>query len=575
MKLSSKMVLIYGTFAGAACIISLLALQVSLNIYDEKLYEKSLQELDFFTRKVNESLEDIDKLGKETALDDDIQEILSGMQDMQYLSAEYSVQAAILRGKVQAKLYGCPEVKNIIYTDGRSETFTVGEYTGELPEDEKKELLSRAHDAAGGGVTENPVKRYPYLVSGRDIRETENATLDYMGSLLITSDIAEIIREESKQLETGHSSLYVYSPEGVVYKDEAFAIQNMPKLSADRGFRIIRVNGKKYFMCYLRSADTGWMYVNTFSYSKIFGQTVEVRYMLLFGFVLLFAGLFAALRKVAGIITRPLNQLTESMKVVETGDFDAAKGMLNQDIAGDETGLLEQEFAVMLDKIDMLIHDNYEKQILLQDTKYKMLQAQINPHFLYNTLNALNWMIKGQKNEDAGIMIVELGKLLRSAFAKNPYTTVSDELDTARGYMTIQQYRYKSRAEFRIEADEDLDTYLIPRMILQPLIENAVYYGVDASLNKCIITVTVSENTDSILLTVKDTGPGMNEEELQQVRAGTIRPQGHGIGLKNIRERLAMTYENNSSTFEIDSVPGEGTVIRISIPKVRTEREHA
>ena len=272
------------------------------------------------------------------------------------------------------------------------------------------------------------------------------------------------------------------------------------------------------------------------------------------------------------VIVRPLNQLTESMRIVEKGDFKGAKQVLDKDLSNDETGLLAQEFKVMLDKIDILIYENYEKQLLLQDTKYKMLQAQINPHFLYNTLNALNWMVKGKRNDDAGKVIIELGKLLRASFAKDPYTTVAGELEVAKGYIVIQKYRYQNRVEFEVSEEGNLDQYMIPRMILQPLIENAIYYGVDTSLERCRITVCVKEELEAVSLTVEDTGPGMEPEELEKVRNGTAVPKGHGIGIKNIRERLKITYED--SEFSIESRKGYGTKIQIRIPKICSEVDH-
>ena len=209
-----------------------------------------------------------------------------------------------------------------------------------------------------------------------------------------------------------------------------------------------------------------------------------------------------------------------------------------------------------MDKIDTLIYENYEKQLLLKDTKYKMLQAQINPHFLYNTLNTLNWMVRGGKNADVSKMILELGKLLRAAFAKESYT--------------IQKFRYQNRVEFETYMSEDTGGYMVPRMILQPLVENSIYYGVDKSLSTCVIRVRAEVKDTWIVLSVEDNGSGMEAEELEEVRKGTITPKGHGIGLKNIRERMKMAYED--SGFVIESRPGEGTRIEIWLPKQQLDR---
>lgn len=131
--------------------------------------------------------------------------------------------------------------------------------------------------------------------------------------------------------------------------------------------------------------------------------------------------------------------------------------------------------------------------------------------------------------------------------------------------MSIQSYRYKSRADFIVEKSGELEKYQTPRMILQPLVENAIYYGIEDSLEKCTVRVSVREVEDGILYEVSDSGPGMDGETLRAVRDGTVKPKGNGIGLTNIRERLKILFED--SEFNVDSAPGQGTVIRIRIPK--------
>ena len=187
-----------------------------------------------------------------------------------------------------------------------------------------------------------------------------------MGSLILTSDIADVIEQKNDSLEAAHSALFVYSEDGMVYQEEGVEVPELPSLEKEKGYKILRDGGEKYFMCYLKSGVNGWMYVNFFPYSDIFGQTMQVRYLLLAGMVLLFIIIVGVMRKMAVVITRPLNQLTESMQIVEQGDFKGAKEVLDKEPGNDETGLLAQEFKAMLDKIDVLIYENYEKQLLLK-----------------------------------------------------------------------------------------------------------------------------------------------------------------------------------------------------------------
>ena len=181
----------------------------------------------------------------------------------------------------------------------------------------------------------------------------------------------------------------------------------------------------------------------------------------------------------------------------------------------------------------------------------------------------MNWIVKAGNDEAAGKMIIELGKMLRATFATEPYTSVADDVELVRSYITIQQFRYQERAEFEIEIEGNLQDYMIPHMTLQPLVENAIYYGVEATLTCCMVTVKAIEESETILLEVKDTGPGMIAEELEAVRGFTAVPKGNGIGLKNIKERLLITYEK--SQFDIESTPGRGTTVRIRIPKKKKD----
>jgi two-component system sensor histidine kinase YesM len=179
-------------------------------------------------------------------------------------------------------------------------------------------------------------------------------------------------------------------------------------------------------------------------------------------------------------------------------------------------------------------------------------------------------MVRAGRNENAGKMIVELGVLLRSTFVNAPYALVDEEIRMVKSYIVIQKFRYQNRAEFEVNTEGRLENYMVPRMILQPLVENAIYYGVDNSAQKCLVQLWAVEETDTILFVVEDTGPGMEKEELEKVRNFTVKPKGYGIGIKNIYERLKITYEKFE--FSIDSQVGVGTKIQIRIPKV-TEKD--
>lgn len=571
MTLAGKVMLVFVLFLLFFCTVSQTVLQICLSVYDGKLYEKSLQELDYFTQEVNRSLEEIRTLSTDIAMDDEIQEQLVELRSGKEINAAYSLGLLNLRSLITSKINSNTDVRSAAYYDGGMADIVMGVRVETVPNAVKAELEEPLLAARGGIVSRDPDENWPYYMAGRNILEKEHARLTYLGTLLLSCDMERLIRKNIDDLEAEHASLYVYTDQYMIYQDEEADGFSLPDYGEGKGYEIVRVGKQRYFICWLYSQNTGWMYANVFPYTEIYGQIRMVR-MVLLGIIFLMAGVFVlGMKSLIGTITRPLNELTESMKIVETGDFEGARAHLTLEQRGDETGQLQREFDTMLRRINELIEENYEKQLLLMDTSYKMLRAQINPHFIYNTLNTINWMVKWNKNEEVGRLIVEFGKLLRSSFAENPFATVAEEAESVEGYMAIQTYRYQSRADFVVEKSGELEKYRTPRMVLQPLVENAIYYGIEDSLEKCIVRVSVKEEEESILYEVEDTGPGMDAQTLQAVRDGTVKSKGNGIGLANIRERLKLLFDD--SQFTIDSAPGQGTTVRIRIPKEAWEEE--
>lgn len=563
MKLSKKMVFTYLVVAGMSCGISMFGLQASFGIYDRKLYEKSMQELEFFTQEVNAELDEIENLSFMLAMDGDVQDILRRASDMAYLSQEYYYTLMPVRKIFFNEINIRPAVKNAVYLDRRYVRMPVGEDCGTVSEETYEKLLAMCEKARGAYVVLPPSEGFPYQISGRDILESKNASLDYLGTVLITSDISGMIEKKKAELEYADSLLYVYSEDGMIYGSMGQAPE-MPSMQSGQGYQIVKHHKERYFMSYLKDAGNGWLYVNYVPYHEIFGQMTILRYCMLGGLFLVFFLTLCVMMRITHIVTTPLYHLTETMHLVEEGNFRGARSFLHVEERKDEAGILTQEFQVMLEKIESLIHENYEKQILIKDTRYQMLRSQINPHFMSNTLNAVNWMIKAGRNQDAAKMVVELGNLMQAAVSSEPYITVERELAVAESYITIQQFRYKGRAEFIVEKQDGMDAYIVPCMILQPLIENAIHYGVEQSLSVCTIKVSAYEDETGLTLLVSDEGMGMEEEELKMVRNGTMKPKGHGIGLNNIRERLRIAYAD--SEFLINSEFGVGTQVVIRIP---------
>ena len=215
------MIVLYIVLFGICLLISISALQISFRIYDGRLYEKSLQELDFFSQEVNRRVEDVENLSYNLALDPDIQDQLEKITTINYLSSEYSYEMYRFRMMLEKDISTNKWIKNIVYTDGKKTKFTVGTNTVEIPPEIYKTLLSQFYGAEGAYVEHLPSREYPYLLSGRDIRSyIGNVSLEYLGSLIFTSDIAGIIQNSVDTLEVQSASLCVYSNSGLIYENQ-------------------------------------------------------------------------------------------------------------------------------------------------------------------------------------------------------------------------------------------------------------------------------------------------------------------------------------------------------------------
>lgn len=569
ITLTRKMLLVYAVFAGFFFGVSILAFQGSTDVFEKKLYDNSIRELDYYAKDVKDSLQRVSDRSYEMLLDSELQSILGKLQQTKPETLEYNQLLTSIRWSLVNDKNLKSDIQTIYYIDNYGNTVESGQAAWEIPEEEKDVFMQKIRDSNGEAVFYGPTKKCKYLLCGRKMLNWQDMSLENMGTLMLVCDVGQMIERDKKLLEAEHASMFVYTDDHMIYQDIEESLPPLPQNKDGQGHKVLNYQGERYFMCYLSTSENGWMYVNFFPYSDVYGQIERVRNLALCSFCVVFVLLLFLIHRISEIITRPLETLVRSMQVVETGDFESAKQIPMDAEREDEVGLLTKEFRVMLDQIDVLVKENYEKQFLLKDTKYKMLQAQINPHFLYNTLNVIHWMIRTKENEKASRMIVELGALLRASFNENPYITVEEEIGMLENYLKIQRYRYEDRADFAVEKNGNPGKYIMPRMTLQPLVENAIFYGADQMEDVCHIKITITEEENNILFEVKDNGPGMTEEELEGVRKFTVKPKGHGIGIKNICERLNITYE--AFQFQIESKVGKGTLIRIRVPKLRTE----
>ncbi len=268
---------------------------------------------------------------------------------------------------------------------------------------------------------------------------------------------------------------------------------------------------------------------------------------------------------VSSLLSRPLKGLAFAME-----DFERdADHFFYRPVRGSrEVSDLSDSFGHMVLQIQQLMATVRKEEIDLRKTELKALQAQINPHFLYNTLDSIAWMCEQKRSEDAVQMVHALATLFRISISRGQeLIPIEKELEHARSYLQIQKYRYKNQFTYRFTVDENCLEYLCNKITLQPIIENAIYHGLDIGVEEGEIHVTVRQEGEDIVFLVEDNGVGMSEEQV----AGMLSREPSdrtGIGIKNVNDRLRI-YFGEKYGLSIRSELDVGTTVEIRMPKIR------
>jgi two-component system sensor histidine kinase YesM len=273
-------------------------------------------------------------------------------------------------------------------------------------------------------------------------------------------------------------------------------------------------------------------------------------------------------RRLSQRITQPITELCDMTEKFAGGDFTVSY----HTNSNDEMETLAESFNSMVKEIETLIDDIHREQENAKDAELRLLQEQINPHFLYNTLDAIIWMTESGENKKAIQIIQELSSFFRISLSKGQSEiTISNEKEHVRSYLEIQHYRYQDILEYEINFDEAILEYHIQKLTLQPIVENALYHGIKNKRGMGKISVTGTMDGDDIVFTVEDNGIGMKPEELDELRnlisGRVVKDDAKGFGMANVEKRLEMLYGAQYG-MTVESEYTKGTKVTVRIPKV-------
>lgn len=321
--------------------------------------------------------------------------------------------------------------------------------------------------------------------------------------------------------------------------------------------------GEKRLITIKTVDQLGWKIIGVSYMDEIVTTQKEISRFTFWLLIFVIVIVLLVLTYISARISRPIKMLERSMELVEQGDFT-----VNQPIRGIyEVEQLSSRFHLMVAKVRELMNQIIQEQEAKRKSELEVLQSQINPHFLYNTLNSVVRMVGNGKNEDVITTITSLSKLFRISLSRGKsIITVQEELEHVRNYLIIQKMRYKQKFEYEIEAQEDVLACKTLKLLLQPIVENAIYHGIEHMADPGHIRITASLAVGKVLLQIQDNGLGMSPEVRDQILSGTIKSEGgSGVGVKNVNERIRLTY-GEAYGLEIESEREAGTVVKLWIP---------
>ena len=343
-------------------------------------------------------------------------------------------------------------------------------------------------------------------------------------------------------------------------------------LDTPRAISVRRIRGADYQIVSQWSEYTQWKTVGVFPLNEIMAQVSTIRYYsLIIAGVTVLVALVVSLFFTSGI-ARPVIELRALMKEAEEGNL-AVRFEGRQE---DEIGYLGKSFNTMIEEVQKLLDLVYHEQQSKREAELKILQEQIKPHFLYNTLDTIQWMAQEHGAQDIVKVVAALSNLFRIGLSRGKEMIhLADELEHVRSYLIIQQARYEDKFDFSLATDEDVQSCLVLKLTLQPLVENAIYHGIKERRGHGSIRIEAQRRDGMLVMRVSDDGVGMSPAKLQEVQAllSVSHPHGNGLagyGIHSVHERIQLSFGTQYG-LRFESAPERGTTVEILHPLLSSE----
>ncbi len=568
LKIKYKLIAIISIIMLVCLLFTIVGFQYAFKSYDEQIYRKSSQVLIMSSNQIEDELKNIEELSFNILKDNTLQTNLMKSKEEITNYEQYQIESEIWE-KLTSYIGNEKYIQSIYLFDQYGREYRAGRDNSKKIDKYKSKLFKKSIAGDGSNVWVSFEDSSNLIYSTRQIKAYKNLSFELLATLVIEVNLDEIVKELPREWDGQEGGIIISNSEGPLYLENnilnyeqlIFPIKN------SQGYLIKKEKGRTFFITYSKSPYADWTYWNIIPFGAMFAKVTAMKYIVIIIFLLLYSGAIFLAIKFSKHITNPIEKLVSSMKSVQNGDFNIPESIKSNEYNyHNEVGILHNNFYMMIDRINELIKENYEKQLLIKDTEFKALQSQINPHFLYNTLESINWLAKINNQQKISNMVESLGYLLRNAISiKEDVITVREELEIVKHYVTIQKFRFEDRLNFEIEINEQEKDCIVPKLVVQPLVENSINYALETMIECCRIKVMVEKVENDLHIIVEDNGIGMNEDHLENVIKGKYKSKGNGIGLKNIESRIKFVFGQEYG-LTVESKLNVGTKVILVIP---------
>lgn len=553
MKLYVKFLLIIMLMCICMQASNFLAMHGTYQIYNEQIYRMMAQTLASFVGQMENEFGKIETMTLSMIGDNGIQKNLMILNDSDAAHIDKVQARANLKSQLANYMIGSNAFEHFslfVESDGSRIVWNQGS---------SHQIASHMTEHANQNGAIRFIVDDGVLLMCRCIRQTQNMDFTTLATMVGIINVPSLVNKCSwvyTNVGVDHFDISIfYDKENCLYYEgEKQVPQEMNGYVIKEGRFIVQ-----------SSSSLGWYFVFSTPYDTILASVKKsvMHTVTLTLVVALVAIVFGVL--FVRMITRHLDKLLHKFDTYASGHLPSNTESSPYLDRHDEIGRLHRHFDRMAFENQKLSEENYNRMLLYKETEYRQLQQQIQPHFIFNALSTIMWMAHQNGDEETADLTVSLAQLLRASMnVDSKLNSVRNEIRIVQAYMNIQRARYRERLQFEVQIPDEMQEVLVPRMTIQPLVENAIHYAVEEMLDTCVICVFGHVDGEKAVIIVEDNGGGMEEDMLNKLESGEVKPRGTGIGLRNIHQRIQLAFSQNYG-LKIHSCNGR-TQIHIIVP---------